>query len=418
MATVFALVDCNNFYASCEKLFRPDLQNSPVLVLSNNDGCVIARSAEAKKLGIKMGIPFHQVQDDIARHQITVFSSNYALYADMSARVMQTLTEMAVQTEIYSIDEAFCDLTGLNTQQSFEQYGLMMRERIRQWLGLSVCVGISSTKTLAKLANNAAKKYPKTGGVVDLLDKTRQQRLLHITPVSDVWGVGKRLGKRLNEMQIHTALDLANANRSLIRNTFSVVLERTQQELNGEPCIELEDIPPAKKQIVCSRSFGQRITDIKDMHAALANHVACACTKLRQEKQCAKNLTIFFHTGKFNNPFYGPHVSGSLMEASNDTRDFLPLIDQLLQAAWREDYRYAKAGVMLADFYPETTAQASLFSPAPQNNRLMNVLDQMNRASEKPLFFARQGTQRQWEMKREYLSPAYTTQWQGLRNVH
>src|SRR5690554_2352753 len=281
----FALVDCNNFYASCEKLFRPDLANVPVVVLSNNDGCVVARSKEAKDLGIKMAVPLYQVKDLLQRHNIKTFSSNYALYADISSRVMRVLESLAPQVEVYSIDEAFLDLTGVSSIQSLEAFGQHVKQSVLQWVGIHVCVGIAPTKTLAKLANHAAKKYPATGGVVDLSQRERQQKLLAITPVTDVWGVGRRLGKRLDMMGIKTALDLAKCVPATIRNSFSIVLERTVRELNGESCLDLEELPPTKQQIMCSRSFGSRITTFEQMSEAIAQYTARAAEKLRQENQ-------------------------------------------------------------------------------------------------------------------------------------
>ncbi|MBT4928355.1 MAG: Y-family DNA polymerase, partial [Cellvibrionales bacterium] len=243
MSAIFALVDCNNFYASCEKLFRPDLANTPVVVLSNNDGCVVARSKEAKALGIKMGIPIFKIQPQIRQHGIKVFSSNYSLYADMSDRVMRTLEDMAPRVEIYSIDEAFLDLTGIQSAISLIDFGQQVKHTIDRWIGITVCVGIAPTKTLSKLANHAAKKYSATRGVVDLTDRNRQRKLLALTPVEDIWGVGRRLSARLQAMDIHTALDLADTSAKSIRQHFSVVLERTVRELNGESCMDLEQVP-------------------------------------------------------------------------------------------------------------------------------------------------------------------------------
>src|SRR5690554_2174546 len=299
MSQVFALVDCNNFYASCERLFRPDLINKPVLVLSNNDGCVVARSAETKALGIKMGVPVYQIQDEIRQHNIQTFSSNYPLYADLSSRVMRTLEALVPRVEVYSIDEAFLDLTGMEAITPLLELGQHIKATIAQHVGMDVCIGVAPTKTLAKLANNAAKKYPQTGGVVDLSDKARQQRLLQITPVGDVWGVGRKLSKRLESLGIKSALELANFCPKKIRNTFSIVLERTARELNGESCIALEEITATRKQIISSRSFGSNITQLEHMREAIAQYTHRACEKLRQEKQQAKVLTVSVQTSPF-----------------------------------------------------------------------------------------------------------------------
>lgn len=419
---VFALVDCNNFYASCEKLFRPDLKDTPVVVLSNNDGCVVARSREAKLLGIKMGVPVFQIKAEMQRHGILAFSSNYALYADLSSRVMRTLEEMAPRVEVYSIDEAFLDLTGIESAISLVEFGQQVRERIGHWIGITVCVGIAPTKTLAKLANHAAKKYPATQGVVDLTNPDRQRRLLALVPVDDVWGVGKRLSKRLNALGITTALDLANASPRAIRDQFSVVLERTVRELNGESCIELEEISPTKKQIVCSRSFGVKVTQFELLREAVCEYATRATEKLRKEQQQAKVLTVFIRTSPFkdNEPQYSNSASGELLIPSCDTRDFIELANHLLKRIWKDGFRYAKAGVMLSDFYDPGMFQPGLFddvSTRSNSQQLMSVLDTINQSGAGKVFFAGQGTKKDWSMKREHLSPAYTTRWDQLPRV-
>ncbi len=419
---VFALVDCNNFYASCEKLFRPDLKDTPVVVLSNNDGCVVARSREAKLLGIKMGVPVFQIKAEMQRHGILAFSSNYALYADLSSRVMRTLEEMAPRVEVYSIDEAFLDLTGIESAISLVEFGQQVRERIGHWIGITVCIGIAPTKTLAKLANHAAKKYPATQGVVDLTNPDRQRRLLALVPVDDVWGVGRRLTKRLNALGITTALDLANASPRAIRDQFSVVLERTVRELNGESCIELEEIPPTKKQIVCSRSFGVKVTHFELLREAVCEYATRATEKLRKEQQQAKVLTVFIRTSPFkdNEPQYSNSASGELLIPSCDTRDFIELANHLLKRIWKDGFRYAKAGVMLSDFYDPGMFQPGLFddvSTRSNSQQLMSVLDTINQSGAGKVFFAGQGTKKDWSMKREHLSPAYTTRWDQLPRV-
>lgn len=419
---VFALVDCNNFYASCEKLFRPDLKDTPIVVLSNNDGCVVARSREAKLLGIKMGVPVFQIKAEMQRHGILAFSSNYALYADLSSRVMRTLEEMAPRVEVYSIDEAFLDLTGIESAISLVEFGQQVRERIGHWIGITVCVGIAPTKTLAKLANHAAKKYPATQGVVDLTNPDRQRRLLALVPVDDVWGVGRRLSKRLNALGITTALDLANASPRAIRDQFSVVLERTVRELNGESCIELEEIPPTKKQIVCSRSFGAKVTQFELLREAVCEYATRATEKLRKEQQQAKVMTVFIRTSPFkdNEPQYSNSASGELLIPSCDTRDFIELANHLLKRIWKDGFRYAKAGVMLSDFYDPGMFQPGLFddvSTRSNSQQLMSVLDIINQSGAGKVFFAGQGTKKDWSMKREHLSPAYTTRWDQLPRV-
>ncbi|MCH8475939.1 MAG: translesion error-prone DNA polymerase V subunit UmuC [Opitutales bacterium] len=416
---MFALVDCNNFYASCEKLFRPDITHRPVVVLSNNDGCVVARSKEAKALGIKMGVPVFQVKPLIEQYRVLVFSSNYALYADMSARVMTTLEHLAPRVEVYSIDESFLDLSGMTQLTDLTAYGLSVKQQIQNWVGLTVCVGIAPSKTLAKLANHAAKTWPATQGVVDLTNKIRQRKLMALLPVNEVWGVGRKITERLNAMGISTALQLADACPKYIRKQFSVVLERTVHELNGTSCLDLETITAPKKQIISSRSFGERITDYDEMHQAICEYVCRACEKLRLEKQEAKLLSVFIRTSPFHpkNPYYSNQRSASLVLPSQDSRDFIELASRLLRHIWKDGYRYAKAGVMLTDFYPSGIYQPSLFDEAaakPGSKALMKVLDHINHSGKGKLWFAGQGMQQRWQMKREKLSPAYTTRWSDL----
>lgn len=423
MNTVFALVDCNNFYASCEKLFRPDLKQKPIVVLSNNDGCVIARSKEAKALGIKMGVPIFQVRDDIIKHDVVCFSSNYALYADMSNRVMTILEEEAPRVEVYSIDEAFLDLTGIGHTLDVLDFGRNVKARVDKHTGITVGIGIAPTKTLAKLANHAAKKYPATGSVVDLTDRTRQRRLMTLVDVGDVWGVGRRLTEKLKARGIKTALDLADADPKSIRREFSVVLERTVRELNGVSCMELEALAPTKKQILCSRSFGQRITDKSELRQAVAKYVARAGEKLRGEKRLARVIQVFIRTGVFNlnDPQYSNALSVELPYPTDDTRDLLEAADVLFSRIYRAGYRYAKAGVMLTDFFEQGAYQQDFFketSERPHAKALMEVLDRINHSGKGTLFFASQGITPQWSMKREHLSPAYTTRWSDLPLVY
>ncbi|MCC4275073.1 translesion error-prone DNA polymerase V subunit UmuC [Marinomonas communis] len=420
MDKVFALVDCNNFYASCEKLFRPDLKHTPVVVLSNNDGCVVARSREVKALGLKMGAPVFQVRDLIEQHNIACFSSNYALYADMSNRVMTVLEQEAPQVEIYSIDEAFLDLTGID---AVDDVARQIKAKVDQYTGITVGVGIAPTKTLAKLANHAAKAYPATGGVVDLTDRERQRRLMALVEIGDVWGVGRRLTKHLQARGLHTALDLADADPRMIRREFSVVLERTVRELNGISCLELESMAPTKQQIVCSRSFGERITQKNELKEALAKYVARAAEKLRQETCLAQVLQVFIRTGVFNpnERHYSNSASVKLSAPCDDTRAFLAAMEPLFESIYRPGFRYAKAGVMLTDFYQPNTYQTDLFHPEEDRERsknLMDVLDKINRQGRGHLFFAAQGVTPQWSMKREFLSPAYTTNWNSLPKVY
>ena len=423
---MFALVDCNNFYVSCERLFRPDLAKRPVVVLSNNDGCVVARSQEAKALGIKMGVPVFQVQSLLKAHQVVVFSSNYALYAELSQRVMSTLEHLAPAVEVYSIDEAFLDIRGIAACAELAQWGQRVRHTIAQWIGLPVCVGMAPTKTLAKLANHAAKHYQATQGVVDLSSWKRQQRLMALLPVSEVWGVGRRLSAHLEALNIHTALDLARADPQVLRRRFNVVLERTIRELNGISCINLAQDLPAKQQIISSRSFSQPITEYAALQEAVASYLTRAMEKLRQEHRLTRCIQVFIRTSPFRTqePYYGNAATARLAEPTADTRVVMKQAMQLLKKLWRDGYGYAKAGVMLSDFYEHSGWQPDLLQTAEQHPQyaqrsqaLMQTIDHINQTYSTPIHFARQGIERHWQMKRNRLSPHYLSRWSDLPRV-
>ena len=416
---MFALVDVNSFYASCETVFRPDLRGKPVVVLSNNDGCVIARSAEAKRLQVPMGAPYFKLKDEFRKHGVHIFSSNYALYADMSNRVMTTLEGMAPAVEIYSIDEAFMNLDGMSRIEPLEDFGRRVRARIKQETHLIVGVGIAPTKTLAKLANHAAKKWSKTGGVLDLSNIERQKKLMALVPVEDVWGVGRRISKKLNAMGVITAKDLSEQSTYIIRKHFNVVLERTVRELRGEPCMELEEFAPVKQQIVCSRSFSSRITEYIYMRQAICSFAERSAEKLRKERQFCKQIAVFVRTSPHaeGEVFYGNQASRKLLTPSNDTRDIIRVAMDALDDIWVDGHRYMKAGVMLGDFFSQGVSQLNLFDeyrPQPNSEALMRVIDGLNHSGKANLFFAGQGIERSWAMKREMLSPAYTTRFADL----
>lgn len=411
---MFALADANNFYASCETVFRPDLRGKPIVVVSNNDGCVIARSAEAKRMGIKMAAPLFKNARFFRDNGVHVFSSNYELYGDMSARMMAILGEMAAGQEVYSIDESFLDVTGIGNLIPLETFGQQMRERIRRETGLIIGVGFAPTKTLAKLANHAAKKWTQTNGVVDLSDRNRQRKLLHLTDVSDIWGIGHRISKRLNQLGITTALQLADSNVSMIRKSFDVIVERTARELNGESCLALEDAPPPKQQIVVSRSFGQRITQPEEMQQAIVTYATRAAEKLREQDSRCRHISVSVATGRHSDaPQYSNTASCLCDYPTNDTRDIIESALRGLGTVWREGFRYAKAGVMLGDFYPSGMTQFDLFSeqqPRANADALMAALDGINRSGKGKVWFAGQGDRdNSWQMKREMLSPRYTT---------
>ncbi|HGY2251427.1 TPA: Y-family DNA polymerase [Klebsiella oxytoca] len=420
---MFALCDVNSFYASCETVFRPDLKGRPVVVLSNNDGCVIARSAEAKPF-VKMGEPYFKQKDMFLRHGIIAFSSNYELYADMSNRVMTTLEELSPRCEIYSIDEAFCDLTGVRNCRDLTDFGREIRETVLRRTHLTVGVGIAQTKTLAKLANHAAKQWQRqTGGVVDLSNLERQRKLMALLPVDEVWGVGRRISKKLESMGIDTVLKLADTDIRFIRKHFNVVLERTVRELRGEPCLGLEEFAPVKQEIVCSRSFGGRITEYHEMRQAICSYASRAAEKLRGEHQYCRFISAFVKTSPFalNEPYYGNSASVKLLTPTQDSRDIITAATKCLDAIWRDGHCYQKAGVMLGDFYSQGVAQLNLFddnAPRQNSEKLMEVLDHLNAKDGRgTLYFAGQGIQNAWQMKREMLSPRYTTRYSDLLKV-
>ncbi len=416
---MIALVDVNNFYTACETVFRPDLRGLPVIVLSNNDGCVISRNPQAKALGIKMAEPFFKIRELIARHHVQVFSSNYVLYGDMSRRVMNILEEFCPAVEQYSIDEAFVDLHGMALVESLDALGRQIRGRIRQYTGLMVGVGIAPTKTLAKLANYAAKKHPATQGVVDLSDPARQHRLMAQVPVEEVWGVGRRLSRRLGEMGIKTTLQLAQSDLRFIRKHFSVVLERTVRELRGEPCLAFEEFAPTKQEIISSRSFGQRVTDYEPMREAVCAWAARAAEKLRVEHQYCRYVATFIKNSPHDEgeAWYSNRAGIHLQTPTQDTRDIVAAAVRALDAVWKPGPRYVKVGVMLGDFFSQGVAQLNLFDPyAPRVNsdRLMETIDNINLKGRGTLWFAGQGTGERWAMRRDFLSPCYTTRFSDL----
>lgn len=416
---MYALADVNSFYASCETLWRPDLRGRPVVVLSNNDGCVVARSKEAKALGLKMGEPYFKIKREFESVGGIAFSSNYELYADMSQRVMAVLEEMAPRVEIYSIDESFMDLTGVRNCIDLETFGRQVRAKVLRNTGLTVGVGIAQTKTLAKLANFAAKKWDKTGGVVNLSNEGRQRKLMDLLPVNEVWGIGRRISKKLNMMGIENALQLADASTTMIRKHFSVVIERTVRELRGQPCLELEEFAPTKQQIICSRSFGDRITEYDQMHQAICMYATRAAEKLREERQYCRHVSAWLKTSPFsiNEEYYGNTASIKLSTPTQDTRDIIAAAMRCLDAIWQPGHRYQKGGVMLQDFFSQGVAQLGLFNeyqPRHNSEQLMGVLDRINNSGRAKLWFAGQGADQAWSMKRELLSPAYTTRLSDL----
>ncbi|EEI9181526.1 Y-family DNA polymerase [Salmonella enterica] len=415
---MYALADVNSFYASCEKVFRPDLRNKPVVVLSNNDGCVIARSPEAKRLGIKMGVPWFQLKMTQFPEPVITFSSNYELYASMSNRVMSHLEELAPRVEQYSIDEMFLDMSGID---SCIDFGRQLREHVRNGTGLTIGVGMGPTKTLAKSAQWASKEWPQFGGVLALTtgNPRRTEKLLSLQPVEEIWGVGGRISRKLSTMGITTALQLARANPAFIRKNFNVVLERTVRELNGVSCISLEEAPSPKQQIICSRSFGERVTTYEALRQAICQHAERAAEKLRGERQFCRHIAVFVKTSPFavNEAYYGNVASEKLLLPTRDTRDIISAAVKALDSIWLDGHRYAKAGVMLNDFTPSGVSQLNLFDedqPRAQSDELMKVLDRINHSRKGKIWFAGRGIAPEWQMKRDMLSPAYTTRWSDI----
>lgn len=426
MQSLLALCDCNNFYVSCERVFRPDLINRPVAVLSNNDGCIVARSQEVKELGIKMGVPLFQVKHLVDRHNIQLFSSNYALYADMSARVMSTLEKFAPNLEVYSIDEGFLDLTGVYPcSQDPIAYAQLIKNTVFRSTGIPICVGMGPTKTLAKLANFAAKKWKKTGGVLDLSNPQRRERLMKIVPVGEVWGIGSRTSAKLNHLGIHTAWDLAIQPTQRIREEFNVVIARTVMELNGIQCLELEEIAPDKQQIVCSRSFSRRLTELHELSAALAEFGSRAAEKLRKQDSVASCITVFIRTNPFNpnEPQYQRSASIKLNTGTQDTRIIVSTANRLLKTIHKQGYGYQKAGIQLSQIHSETLpGQIDLFDDTntgrpTENRELMKAVDQINRRFPKAVSIASTGFNKTWKPKTERISQRYTTDWHELVSV-
>ncbi|HEN3637294.1 TPA: translesion error-prone DNA polymerase V subunit UmuC [Yersinia enterocolitica] len=416
---MYLLCDINSMYPSVEQLFRPDLKGKPVICLSNNDGTCVSANKEAKQLGIKRGAPYFQIKALIERNQVTCFSSNYALYGDLSARIMTILESLAPSLTLYSIDEAFMRIDGIENCESLASFGQRVRDTVLQQTGLKSGIGIAQTLTLSKLANHAAKTWPATRGVVDLSDRHRQRKLMAILPVTEVWGIGRQLSVKLKVMGIETVLQLADANLQLIKKTFGVVVERTVRELNGTPCISIDALP-AKQQIICSRSFGERVTTLHDMRQAVCQYAERAAEKLRHERQYCRYISVFIRTSPFSNePFYSNNGNQRLMLATQDTRDIIAASMRALEQIWRDGYRYQKAGIILNDFCSRP-GQIDMFDESPpkaNSEQLMKAIDRINREGIGKVWFAGQGIDKGWKMKREMLSPAYTTRWGDLPKV-
>lgn len=415
----FGLVDVNNFYCSCEAVFQPRLWGRPTVVLSNNDGCVVARSAEAKAMGLKMGVPWHHIRKQFEDVGGEAFSSNYTLYADMSDRVMRVLADMTPSIEVYSIDECFTHLTGV---PDLEALGHSIRSRVKQWTGLPVCVGIGSTKTRAKLANHIAKKRPVYNGVFDLesLSPDLQDELLGQIAVDEVWGIGRALQGRLAELGITTVRDLRDAPAKRLREHSTVTLERTIAELRGISCMPLELVAPNKKQIVSSRSFGRYVRSHDELRQAVLSYASRAAEKLRSQHSITGALRVFIQTNPFKpeKPQYARMASIAFHDATDDTLQLCRAASHALKRIYREGYEFNKAGVMLSDIRPKAQRQVTLFedtSVLQRRDRLNNVLDRINaRYGRDTLAIAGAGIDKAWTMQRSNLTPAYTTDWAAV----
>lgn len=419
-----ALIDVNNFYVSCERVFNPKLVNKPVVVLSNNDGCAVARSNEVKALGVGMGAPWFKFKDLAKRHGIIALSSNYALYADMSNRVMSILRQFSPNQEVYSIDESFLDLTEFQSRD-LVRYGQQMRQRILQWTGLPVCVGIGSTKTLSKLANHCAKKRAEFKSVCNFNNMSSQDldALLSQIDVGEIWGVARKLAPKLQALGFNTVLDLKRANPERLRQQFSVVMEKTIRELNGTVCIEMEEVSPAKQQILSSRSFGHPVTDYNSLAESITLYMSRAAEKLRKQNSFAGSVYVYIRTSPFklDQPFYSNGMTISLPSPSDDTRQLVNVALWGLKQIYKPKFNYAKAGVTLSELVPAAGVQTDLFSQSQISNKsdeLMIAMDKINKKMGKEsIKLASEGFKRPWKMRQENKSPSYTSNWGELVGV-
>ena len=411
---IFALVDCNNFYVSCERVFNPKLEGKPAVVLSNNDGCVVARSNDAKALGIGMGVPAFEIADLLKKQNVEIYSSNYTLYADMSSRVMQTLSTFTPDIEVYSTDEAFLNLAGFKC--SLTDYGRKIQRTVKKWTGIPVTVGIASTKTLAKIANHIAKRSPKAKGVLDLVDSPYLDRSLGQVPVEKVWGVGIKTTITLKKAGIKTALNLRDADISWIRSKFGVNGVRTVYELRGICCYQLEDNPPAKKSICVSRMFGRPVESLEELKEAIASYASRAGEKLRQQHLAAAVMTVFVTTSRFiKNRYFNSHTV-EFAVATNDTRELIDAASTCIDRLFRKGHKFKKCGIILTGLVSEDKVQQSLLDSIDRGKsvRLMQAVDAVNTRLNCPLRWAAEGLNQPWQVKFKRRSNCYTTCWDDL----
>ena len=416
---IFALVDCNNFFVSCELVFTPKLIGKPVVVLSNNDGCIISRSNEAKALGIKMGEPFYRVKDLLQKNNVAVFSPNFILYGDLSHRIMVTLAMFASELEVYSIDEAFMNLTGIEDP---DRHARHIRKTILQWVKIPVSIGIASTKTLSKVANHLAKHHPPMGGVLDLTDTKLIEGALKLTPVEEVWGVGRRLTKKLQAQGIKTAYDLTQVDDKWIMKHFSVMFMRTVYELRGTPCFPLELCPPPKKNIMTSRSFGRQTGDLKELKQAISTYTARGAEKLRADGLATKTVMVFLRTNKFR-PWeeqYANHAMMTLPVATDCTHELIHYAQKALESIHQKGYSYHKCCVLFMDLVPKHEIQGGLFDQKDRErlSSLMVCLDSLSkRHGIGVVRYAAEGLEKRWRMRQEHRSKRYTTVWEELLSI-
>ena len=418
---MFALADCNNFYASCERVFKPWLRTTPIVVLSNNDGCVIARSNETKALGIKMGVPAYQIKDAIDQYGIEVFSSNYTLYGDMSNRVMSMLGSYVEEMEVYSIDEAFLHMDGFG-QLDLKSYGEQIVKSVTQGTGIPISMGIAPTKTLAKVANKFAKKYPNYKGVCLIDSDEKRIKALQLTEIGDVWGIGRQHAKMLAQHGVKNAYDFAQLPKAWVRQKMTVVGERMWKELNGESCIEMELAPAPKKQICTSRSFGHMVTDFSELEEAVSTYVCMCAEKLRAQKSCAASLMVFIHTNNFRSdlPQYFKNYVIKLPVPTSSSLELVKYALMALRLIYVKGYQFKKAGVIITEIVDEGAVQMDLFDNVDREKhaKIMKVMDALNSGFDhRKLSLAVQGSGRKWKLRREKLSPCYTTNLQEVIEV-
>jgi len=425
-ARAIALVDGNNFYVSCERAFNPGLEGCPVVVLSSNDGCVVARSAEARALGIGMGEPFFKVRPLIKSHGLRWLSSNFALYHDMSARMMALLGEFSPSQEIYSVDECFLDFTALPVDVL--AHAQKLRARVQRYLGLPTCVGLAPSKTLAKLANHMAKRDSQWSGVCDWneLPSTAQQRVMASLPVKEIWGVGGRISESLQALGIKTVWQLRNADPALIRARFSVVLARTVAELNGVSCLDLDSIPNQREQIICSRSFGRPVVALNDLKDTIINHINHAAECMRSEGLHCQSVGVFLHTYRFklHKPQYAPSIQATLSQPTDDSRLLIAAALRALEAIYKTGYEYQKSGIQLTGLQSQRVMQVDLFSNGDRlrSERLMSAVDGINQRYGQPMVAlgAAGLTHREqfWQVRNDNRSARYTTHWDELAEAY